>query len=248
MPIVIIALGLSAGAIVALALASVERPVPDHKPDLPPDAPPPAGFPKSTGYRLVDKILALLKQAADSSGIPLGVLVGWIAKESGGKIGEKTSLGELGYFQLIPDEQKKTGYTDKERLSSDPMYSINAGLALIATYMGVVDRLGIAPRGSEYFWRLVKLAHSMGSGAVQKIVAMAQAAGETRTWRRLEDFALAHEAEIKSATKHSPSKWFPFVDEVARVGAPFGFGSSDAVVGAAFPDIIDPLDALEQVA
>ncbi len=36
-----------------------------------------------------------------------------------------------------------------------------------------------------------------------------------------------------------------FVDDVYATGAPFGFGAATTVVGgAAFPDIIDPLDCL----
>lgn len=241
-PIVLVSIGV--GTLVTLMLASAERDVPVHEPDLPPSTPAPLGFPKSTGYRLVDKILPLLQQAADSSRIPLGLLVGWIAKECGGKLGEVTSLGERGYGQLMPEESKKLGL-DHERLSTDPVYSINGLLALIGSYMGAVDKLGIATKGSTYYWMLVKLCHTMGTGAVQKIVALAKDAGEYRTWARLEKFALDNEAAIKSATKHSPSKWFPFCDSIYKVGAPFGFGSQDTVVGGeVFSDIVDPLDCL----
>lgn len=249
MPIVIpiLLLGLGVGAVVMLALASSERPVPDHPPDsLPP--PPPPGFPRTTGWKLVDKILPQLKAASDSSGIPLGLLVGWIAKESGGKIDEKpTKYGEISLFSLMPDEYKSLGFDDVERLRSDVTYAINAGLALIGRHMGNVNKLGIASKNSSYFWLLVKLCHTMGLGAAQKIVAMAQEAGaSTRTWVQLETFALDHNSDILHATKHSPVKWFPFVDLVYSVGKPFGFGSMDDVVGAVpFPDIIDPLDALK---
>ncbi|MES2179837.1 MAG: transglycosylase SLT domain-containing protein [Gemmatimonadota bacterium] len=248
MPVLIplvIFVGAGAGVLIALALASTDRPVPVHEPDLPPSAPPPVGFPTSTGYKLVDKILPMLKQAADSSKVPLGVLVGWIAKESGGRLGEVTKLDERGLFQLMPSESKSLGL-DHQRLSTDATYSINGGLALIGQYMKLVNVLDVAPKGSEYFWRLVKLAHTMGSGATKKIVAMAQDAGEARTWARLEAYALAHESEILHAVKHSPTKWFPFVDKVYAVGAPFGFGSQDTIVGGEiFRDIIDPLDCLK---
>ncbi len=113
--------------------------------------------------------------------------------------------------------------------------------------MGVVGKLDIAPKGSEFYWRMVKLCHTMGSGAVQKIVAAAKAAGEYRTWARLEKYALDHEAELLHLTKHSPTKWFPFVDKIFALGAPFGVGSQDTVVGASFPDIVDPLDVLARM-
>jgi hypothetical protein len=228
------------GALLFVALSGGDRDVPEHEPDLPVQ-------PGSTRYKLVDAILGELRKASASSGIPLGLLVGWIAKESGGKIGETTKYGEVGLFQLMPSEYKKLGL-DPEKLSTDVAYSINGGLAFIGVYMGDADKLGIAPKGSTYYWKLVKLLHSMGTGAVGKIVAMAQADGATGTWSRLEDYALAHDSEILHATKHSPNKWFPFVDEVAAVGAPFGFGAQATVVGGAvFADIVDPLDVLDRM-
>ena len=67
MPIIIpiLLVGAGAGVLVALALASADRDVPDHEPDVPAGTPPPTGFPKSTGYKLVDAILGLLQKAAD---------------------------------------------------------------------------------------------------------------------------------------------------------------------------------------
>jgi hypothetical protein len=239
-PFVLIAVG---GAALFIALSTSERPVPVHEPDLAPT-------PGSTRYKKIDAILDELKKASASSGIPLGLLVGWIAKESGGRLDEVTKLDERGLFQLMPAESKSLGL-DHKRLSTDLNYSVNAGLLLIAKYMGDVDKLGVTPKGTSYYWRLVKLAHTMGTGAMNKIVAAAEKSpdalvGNARTWNALERFALAHDKELLSATKHTPSKWFPFVDEVYEVGAPFGFGSPDVVVGAGelFADIIDPLDCL----
>jgi hypothetical protein len=245
---IILLLGAGVGVLVTLALASTERDVPVHEPDLPTTTPAPLGFPRSTRYRLVDKILPLLQQAAFSSTIPLGVLVGWIAKESGGRIDEVTKYGERGYFQLMPEEQTRVGFTDTDKLSSDPQYSINAGLALIGVYMGAVDKLGLA-RGTEFYWKMVKLMHSMGSGAVDKIWKAADS--DNRTWQRFEDYAESHEDELKHLTKHSPTKWFEYVDKVADVGRPFGFGSQDVVVGdgAVFNDAADsdPLLVLKAI-
>jgi hypothetical protein len=234
-------LGSGVAALIIIATTGDDAPVPDHKPDLPP-------APGSTGYKLVDAILPDLRQASISSGIPLGLLVGWIAKESGGRIGEVTpKYNERGYFQLMPAESQALGI-DHQRLSTDKVYSINAGLLLIARYMGEVDRLGVAPRGSAYYWNLVKLAHTMGSGAMRKIVDLANGAGAAKTWAGLEEYALTHDKELLAATKHSPAKWFPFVDAVYRAGAPFGYGADAVVVGAAgnrvFDDIPDPLDCL----
>ena len=238
--------GSALAALFMIFSADKDPPVPVHEPDAPPT-------PGSTGYKLVDAILDSLRQAAQSSGIPLGLLVGWIAKESGGKLGEVTpKYDERGYFQLMPSESKALGL-DHERLSTDPVYSINGGLALIGKYMGDVDKLGVAPKGSSYYWRLVKLAHSMGSGAMNKIVDEAKTAGVAGSWESLEKFATANDSHFLSETKHSPLKWFPFVDKVYAVGAPFGFGATQQVVGAfgngasgqVFKDIVDPLDCIK---
>lgn len=243
----ILLIGVGAAALFVLAFSKEDGPVPQHEPDLPP-------APGSTGYRKIDAILDELRKAAAASGIPLGLLVGWIAKESGGRIEEapKALKGERdrerGYFQLTPSESDKLGL-DHARLSTDPVYSINAGLVLIGQYMKAVDALGTAVKGSTYYWLLVKLAHTMGVGAMDKIVAAARAAHQAGSWDKLEQYALDHDAELLSATKHSPKKWFPFVDKVYDVGKPFGFGSGDqtSVVGAmpAFTDIPDPLDCLQ---
>lgn len=240
MPLIPILLILGGGAtllVMALSGGSDEPPV--HEPDL---SSAPQG---QTRYKLVNAILPQLRQAAQSSGIPLGVLVGWIAKESGGKLSEVTKYGEAGLFQIMPSEGKTIG-VDMARLSTDLVYSINAGLALIGHYMGIVDKLDVASEGSDYFWKLVKLAHSMGGGAVAKIVAAAKEAGDAGNWHDLESYAEANNDALLHATKHSPSKWFPFVDEVASLGAPFGFGTSTTTMvgGAAFKDIVDPLDCL----
>ena len=234
-------------ALLALTLRHDDEfgPVPDHKPDMPPSASGPINLP-TTRYRKIDAILPQLKQASDASGIPLGLMVGWLAKESGGRLEEVTKLDERGVFQLHPDESKALGL-DHQRLSTDMTYSIAGGVALIRKYMGIAQALNVAAPGSDYFWRLVKLLHTMGSGATRTIVKAAEAAGQAGSWRSLEDYALSNEKQLLSATKHSPTKWFPLVDEVAQIGGRFGFGEGGtAVVGAmvATSDIVDPLDCL----
>lgn len=257
MPIVIpiLLLGIGVGTVVALALAGADRPVPVHEPEeVEPEVATRNGYDTRWGrdekgkikvYPLVDKLLPGLTRASAASGIPLGVLVGWIARESGGRIGEVTRLDERGIFQLHPDESKSLKL-DHQRLSTDLNYSLEAGIALIKKYMGLATKMDAAPPGSEYFWKLVKLAHTMGSGITPKIVAMAKDAGEARTWQRLRDYSLANEKKILSTMKHSPTKWMPFIDKIFNTGRPFGVGSSTEVVvgGEVFHDIVDPLDAL----
>ncbi len=248
MPILLPVLLIGSGVVflVVLATADGEDAPHDHDPDLPP-------MPGSTRYKRVDQILDELKKASAASGIPLGLLVGWIATESGGKVETTPRVlkgqtePERGLFQLHPEESRALGL-DHRRLSTDVPYSINAGLLLIAKYMGLVDKFNVAQRGSTYYWTLVKLAHAMGSGATKIIVEGAKAAGEANTWERLREHALDNESRYLSATKHSPSKWLPHVEKAVAVGGPFGFGyAGQAIVGggALFADIVDPLDCLK---
>ncbi len=85
---------------------------------------------------------------------------------------------------------------------------------------------------------------------MNQIVAMARNAGAVSSWDALEHYAVDNDADILHATKHSPKKWFPLVDAVFQVGAPFGFGTDTkpTVVGAGddlpYTDIPDPIDCL----
>lgn len=247
-PIVVVA----AVATVAYLASDHGRPDrPDYQPDEPMPPALPGTAPSSTGYKNVDKILDDLKKASESSRIPLGLLVGWVAKESNGRLAVHpqpgpgdTKLDERGYFQLTPAESKAIGF-DHKRLSTDSIYSINAGLAIIGKYMGVVERLGVAPNGTSYFWKMVKLTHSMGSGQTSKIVGKAKAEGKATSWDVLETYAT--NLPIGGS---QPKKWMPFVDAVAKIGAPFGgFVDGQTVVGFGepeipYPDIPDPLDVI----
>ena len=218
--------GLVAGATALFAFRTREREIKEIEPDALP--PPPGG----TKWKGVNAILGKLSAAAQSTGIPLGLMVGWIGMESGGKLATKpqpgpgdTSMDERGYFQLTPEESNKLKL-DHERLSTDSDYSIDAGIKLIRKYQSTVNDLGF-PAGTSYYWKLVKLVHSMGVGQVPKVVNAAKAAGAAGSWDDLEQFALG-----MKINGPQPKKWFPFVDRVAAAGKPFGFGSElNAIVG-----------------
>jgi hypothetical protein len=210
-------------------LLSTEHTLKDFAPDSSP-------MPGKTGWKKVDAILPQLQAFARTTGIPLGLIIGWIAKESGGRLADTTSMDERGYFQLMPAESKALGL-DHQRLSTDSDYSINEGGKIIRHYQSVINDLmdGVTSAGTSYYWRLVKLAHSLGSGQVKKIVNLAKDAGHAGSWEELEDFATG--IHINGP---QPKKWFPFVDDsrahtknnsVYRVGKPFGFGSESLLVG-----------------
>jgi hypothetical protein len=195
---------------------------------------------------MVEKWLPKLRPALESLcaawGVPLGVAVGWIEAESGGRIDEVTSLGERGYFQLLPEESSDLGL-QHVRLTSDSAYSLSAGFKLMTYYQRAVVRIvtgagcDYVRAGSEYQWRLVKLAHSMGQGALKVIFADAVKSNSVVSWDMLRSFAVQHETDYVSRLRHSPTKWFALVDRVFTTGAPFGVEHLLAPTPAGTPNV-----------
>lgn len=256
----LIPIALAAGAVTMYVASRYSWPIRGDRPDFRSDTKvvgdeQPLGVTPITvtGFRTMDRVLPELKKASTSSKVPLGLLVGWTAWESGGRLSKypqpgpgDTSLDERGYFQFLPEESKELRL-DHNKLSVDPRYSINSGLVLIGKYMRAADKLDIASKGSSYYWKIVKLIHSLGPGQTKRIVDKAKAAGKTSSWDVLETFALG--LKINGP---QPKKWFPFVDNIFATGRTFGFGNDTQVVvgldGASvelpYNDIIDPLDVL----
>ena len=182
--------------------------------------------------RWLDSVRPTLVALCAQHSVPLGVTVGWIEKESGGNIGEVTSLDERGFFQLMPDESRELGL-DHDRLSSDVNYSLEAGLKLIDLYRKrvlavasgrVLDFLQ-SPDAKEYLFRLVKFFHSIGAGAGRMIFDDAIALQAADSWAALSEFAIDRDEKYFAELKHRPSKWIAFVDEVFDIGAPYGIGA-----------------------
>ena len=160
-------------------------------------------------------LLNLVNQQHGS--IPVPFLLGWIQVESGGRIGEVTSLNERGYFQLHPGESSDLRL-DHNRLSTDPAYSVEAGIKLIQSYQRKVERLGFEP-GTNLYWHMVKFEHAMGAGNVNKLLQDMRAHGvEPSSWETIQSYAHANESRLFHDLHSSPSKWIHNVDEVFSLG------------------------------
>jgi len=119
--------------------------------------------------------------------IPLEFLLGWIAVESDGCIDEVTKppLDERGFFQISRDESKMMKF-DHERLTTDPDYSVQAGIQLVRFYANLAQkRYPWATPGSELFWRVVKLQHAMGGGLAWKLLSSMVRNNVPMTWEAI---------------------------------------------------------------
>jgi len=154
-------------------------------------------------------ILPLLRQYATN--IPIYYLLGWIKRESGGDITDTTSAGEKGYFQISPGEARTYGY-DLARLGTDPAYSIESGIDLVGNYGEVASGLGYS-YGTDDFWSIVKLVHTVGKGGTQQLINAA--GGGTPSWSAIEA-AVDPSMQVGGRTAASA---FGIVDDVFNQGA-----------------------------
>lgn len=129
--------------------------------------------------------------------IPLDFLLGWIAVESDGRIDEITpKINERGFFQIHPDESRDHRF-QHERLTTDPDYSVRAGIQLVRSYIDLArKRYPWIPFGSELFWRIVKLQHAMGSGLTLQVLSDMRRRGVPPTsWAAIKAYELTDAAK-----------------------------------------------------
>lgn len=190
-----------------------------------PAAAPPAGgtpaaaqftgrVPSAQRWRLLVPLLD--RYRAD---IPLDFLLGWVAVESGARVDDRTSLDERGFFQIHPDESRDRHF-DHLRLSSDPDYSVRAGIENVRYYAALARRrFPSVPAGSELFWRIVKLQHAMGSGLAKQLLDGLSATGVPLTWEAIERYEITDGPRLHRLLRVRPLGRFGHnVDEVFTRG------------------------------
>lgn len=96
--------------------------------------------------------------------LPRDFLLGWMAKESDGRVGVTTSLGERGYFQIHPAEFReilKLRDTDFQRVSTDREFSIRQGIALVQAHRSNITANYSVSDPSELLCKLTKARHGL---------------------------------------------------------------------------------------
>jgi pentapeptide MXKDX repeat protein len=179
----------------------------------------PAGFTAKTPSR---KRFAALVPLLDRhrGDVPLHFLLGWIDVESNGRIDVVTTLKERGFFQIHPAESKDHHF-DHERLTTDPDYSVAAGLTLVRSYVELArKRYPWIPPGSDLFWHVVKLQHAMGSGLTKAMLTTMLGRGAPpASWDAIKAFELTDAAKaLHRLLRVKPGRFGHNVDAVFTRG------------------------------
>ena len=169
-------------------------------------------------YRLV---ASLLNQYRGE--IPLDFLLGWVAVESAGRIDVVTArLDERGFFQIMPSESAMMKF-DHARLTTDPEYSVWAGVQLVCFYANHVrTRYPWFAPGTELFWRVVKLQHAMGVGTAAALLTSMRRNNLPMTWEAIKRYEVTDGPRLHRLLNPSdPGKRGRFgrnVDKVFELG------------------------------
>lgn len=185
-------------------LRPILRPRPVSQPSVPSAPPGPTGVPS-----WVHKLLPLLNQYRGAippsphlypGEIPLYVLLGWINVESAGRLEGPTSIGELGYFQLHPEESQSLKL-DHPRLRTDPNYSVWGGIQLVRWKAAGAQQRGF-PESSELFWRVAKWLHWLPGVVDLFLKDMREANVEPTTdWSVIEQYVNENRDRLNALTR-----------------------------------------------
>jgi len=116
--------------------------------------------------------------------LPREFLLGWMAKESDGRVGVTTSLGERGYFQIHPDEAKEVlGLKDADfrRTSTNREFSIQQGIRLVQAHRTNITSNYSVTDPSELLWQLTKTRHGL-PGLLKSILDRLKKDGKDIEW------------------------------------------------------------------
>lgn len=100
-----------------------------------------------------------------SRGLPVDFLLAWMKKESSGRPGVVSKLGERGMYQIHPQGERQLlalNDTDWDRLLSDATFDISQGTKLAALYRARATKLlakNGAVWGGKSLYKMTKLQH-----------------------------------------------------------------------------------------
>jgi hypothetical protein len=187
--------------------ALIVRPMLRPRPVSQPPAPSAARGPTSVPW--VRKLFPLLSQNRGAvppsphlyaGEIPLYVLLGWINVESAGRLEGPTSIGELGYFQLHPEESQSLKL-DHSRLRTDPDYSVWGGIQLVRWKAAAAQQRGF-PEASELLWRVAKWLHWLPGVVDLFLKDMREAGVEPSTdWNVIEQYVNENRERLNALTR-----------------------------------------------
>jgi hypothetical protein len=156
--------------------------------------------------------------SASGTSYPLAFVLGWISVEQPNNAAPPTSLGELGWFQIHPDEARMLGI-DLARVPTDEAYSFTSGLAVLDYYAARLDPRFVG----EAHLGMLKLSHTLPAGAAY---VTANYSGDPSSWASISSWIRANAAPMGAwIATHSTPPWHGSVPGLAA--------NVDKVMGAA---------------
>lgn len=130
------------------------------------------------------RIVELLDKHRDD--VPRDFLLGWMAKESDGRVSVVTQeLGERGYFQIHPAEAREIlNLKDSEfrRVSTDREFSIKQGIRLVQAHRTNIASNFTVADPSELLWMLTKARHGL-PGLLKAVLTKIEKSGKPIEWK-----------------------------------------------------------------